>query len=89
MNSENDTDRTSRSGGESTSATPSIASLNRRLGTSPAPRMLTPSEIDLLRQGVREIAQLDKLTRTVGANNRPLQARNHRLLLAPGDVRRE
>ena len=34
-------------------------------------------------------AQLDKLTRTVGANNRPLQARNHRLLLAPGDVRRE
>ena len=34
-------------------------------------------------------AQLDKLTRTVGANNRPLQARNHRLLLAPGDVGQE
>ncbi|MCY4467102.1 MAG: carbonic anhydrase family protein [Thiotrichales bacterium] len=34
-------------------------------------------------------AQLDKLTRTVGANNRPLQARNHRLLLAPDDVRQE
>ena len=34
-------------------------------------------------------AQLDKFTRTVGANNRPLQARNHRLLLAPGDARRE
>ena len=33
--------------------------------------------------------QLDKFTRTVGADNRPLRARNHRLLLAPGDVRRE
>ena len=58
MNSENDTGRTSKSGGGNTSATPSIASLNRRLGTSPAPRMLTRSEIDLLRQGVREIAQV-------------------------------
>ena len=34
-------------------------------------------------------AQLDKFTRTVGANNRPLQARNHRLLLAPGNVHQE
>ena len=27
--------------------------------------------------------------RPVGADNRPLQVRNHRLLLAPGDVRQE
>ena len=34
-------------------------------------------------------AQLDELTRAVGANNRPVQMRNHRLLLAPGEVRQE
>ena len=34
-------------------------------------------------------AQLDKLIRTIGANNRPVQAKSHRLLLAPGDVRQE
>ncbi len=44
----------SRSGGANTSATPSIALLNRRLGTSPAPRMLTRSEIDLLRRCAKE-----------------------------------
>ena len=58
MNSENDTGRTSRNGGGNTSPTPSIALLNRSVGTSPAPRMLTRSEISLLRQGVREIAQV-------------------------------
>ena len=44
----------SRSGGASTSATPSIDLLNRRLGVSPAPRMLTPYEIDLLRKCAQE-----------------------------------
>ena len=58
MNFDNDTDRTSKAGGGNISATPSIASLNRRLGTSPAPRMLTPYEIDLLRQSMKEIAQV-------------------------------
>ena len=57
MNSNNDTGRTSRNGGGNTSATPSVALLNRRLGTSPAPRMLTPYEIDLLRQSKKEMAQ--------------------------------
>ena len=38
--------------------TPSTAKLNRRIGTSPAPRMLTPYEIDLLRQSKREISQV-------------------------------
>ena len=58
VNTENDTGRASRSGGGNISATPSIALLNRRLGISPAPRMLTRSGISLLRQGVREIAQV-------------------------------
>ena len=48
----------SKSGGLNSSATPSIALLNQRLGTSPAPRMLTPYEIDLLRQCVKETAEV-------------------------------
>ena len=58
MNSDNDTDRTSKAGGGKISTTPSIALLNRRLGTSPVPRMLTRYEIGLLRQGMKEIAQV-------------------------------
>ena len=58
MNSENDTGRTSRNGGGNTSATPSIALLNRSVGTSPAPRMLTPYEIDLLRRSKTEMARV-------------------------------
>ena len=38
--------------------TPSIALLNRTLGISPAPRMLTPYEIKLLRQSVKEVVQV-------------------------------
>ena len=38
--------------------TPSTALLNRRLGISPAPRMLTPYEIQLLRQSVEEVVQV-------------------------------
>ena len=44
-------------GGKSDSVTPSTRSLNQKLGTSPAPRMLKPSEIALLRQSKREIAR--------------------------------
>ena len=58
MTSEKDTAQTSKSGGKISSATPSIALLNQRLGTSPAPRMLTPSEIDLLRQCGKETAEV-------------------------------
>ena len=54
MSSEENTAQTSSIGGASSLATPSIALLNQRLGTSPAPRMLTPYEIDLLRQCVKE-----------------------------------
>ena len=49
-------DKISNSGGETGSVTPSTALLNHKLGTSPAPRMLTPSELELLRKSQREIA---------------------------------
>ena len=57
MSSDGNTGPSSRGGGRSVSATPSTALLNRRLGTSPAPRMLTPYEIDLLRRSAQEIAE--------------------------------
>ena len=58
MNSKRSTAQTSRSGGGSISATPSIVLLNRRLGISPDPRMLTRYEIDLLRQSAKEVAEV-------------------------------
>ena len=60
MNSETNTVGTSRSGGAATSVTPSTALLNRKLGTSPAPRTLTRSEIDLLRRSAMEIAHVTR-----------------------------
>ena len=42
--------------GKSDSVTVSTALLNRRLATSNAPRMLTRSEIELLRKSKQEIA---------------------------------
>ena len=47
----------SNTGGRSDSVTPSTRLLNQKLGTSPEPRRLTPSEIELLRQSKKEIAQ--------------------------------
>ena len=58
MNSENDTDRTPRSDNGGTSATPSTALLNRSVGTSPAPRMLTPYEVGLLRRSKQEMTRV-------------------------------
>jgi len=49
-----------KSGGKNDSVTPSTALLNRKLGTSPTPRMLKPSEIELLRRSKREIAETFK-----------------------------
>ncbi len=46
-----------KTGGSSISLTPSTRLLNQKLGTSLAPRRLTPSEIELLRQSKQEIAQ--------------------------------
>ena len=50
-------DPNSKPGGSTDSVTPSTRLLNQKLGISPAPRMLTPSEIVLLRQSKQEIAQ--------------------------------
>jgi hypothetical protein len=47
MNLETNTHNLSN-GGKITSVTPSTRLLNQRLAISPGPRMLTPSEIDLL-----------------------------------------
>ena len=47
----------SKTGGVPDSVTPSTRLLNQKLGTSCAPRTLTPSEIELLRQSKQEIAQ--------------------------------
>ena len=45
-----------KTGGFGTSLTTSTRLLNQKLGTSPEPRRLTPSEIALLRQSKQEIA---------------------------------
>ena len=58
MSSSENMESTLKAGGANTSVTPSIALLNQRLGTSPAPRMLTPSEVDLLRQCVKEASDV-------------------------------
>jgi len=46
-----------KTGGFTDSLTPSTRLLNQKLGTSPEPRRLTPSEIALLRQSKQEMAQ--------------------------------
>ena len=45
-----------KTGGSDISLTPSTRLLNQKLGTSPEPRRLTPSEIALLRQSKPETA---------------------------------
>ena len=57
MKSDNDTDQTSKKDGGN-GVTPSTALLNRMLGTSPTPRMLTRYEIHLLRQSKKEMSQV-------------------------------
>ncbi|MBS7350990.1 MAG: hypothetical protein KIG95_12710 [Comamonas sp.] len=44
-------------GGKNDSLTPSTRLLNQRQDTSFKPRMLTPSEIELLRRSKKEMAQ--------------------------------
>ena len=52
----NDTEQPSES--ENTRLTPSTVKLKRLIGTSPACRMLTPYEIELLRKSAQEVAQV-------------------------------
>ena len=60
MNSDNDTDEITENDGGNRSLTPSITKLKRMIGASPASRRLTPSEIDLLRQSAKEIAEVTR-----------------------------
>jgi hypothetical protein len=46
-------DRTSKNGGDKHSGLATIALPGQKLATSKTPRMLTPSEIDLLRQDLK------------------------------------
>ena len=43
---------------ENSGRTPSIVKLRRLLGPSPKPRMLTPTEIELLRKSTREVVEV-------------------------------
>ena len=52
----NDTEQPSE--GENTRSVPSAVKLKRLLGPSPAPRMLTPEEIELLRRCAQETAEV-------------------------------
>jgi hypothetical protein len=55
--------KNSNTGGKPDSLTPSTRLLNQKPGTLHAPRMLTPSEIALLRQSKQEIAQVAAKTK--------------------------
>ena len=54
----NDAGQPSGSKDENTRLIPSAVKLKRLIGTSPAYRMLTPDEIELLRKSVQEVAQV-------------------------------
>ena len=69
MNSNRSVNLASRRGGGNTSATPAIALLSRRLGTSPTPRMLTSYEVELLRQCAKEASEVAHEV-FAGANDR-------------------
>ena len=58
MSSDNDTLNTSQRDGGKISPTPAGDELKRRLGIAPTPRMLTLSEIVLLRQSKKEVLQV-------------------------------
>ena len=53
-----------KTGGSTDSLTPSTHLLNQRLGISPAPRRLTPYEIELLVRSKQELAAQAKATVT-------------------------
>ena len=69
MNSDVRTVQISSGGGKTISVTPSTALLIQKLGTSPAPRMLTPNEQELLRSSKNEMVEyLDQLDALEAAN---------------------
>ena len=58
MAKDNDAEQRSGSPDRPARTSPSAAKLKQILGDSPAPRMLTPYEIDLLRKAARETAEI-------------------------------
>ena len=63
-----------KTGGLDDSLTPSTRLLNQKLGTSPALRRLTPSEIELLLRSKQELAALAFAT--------PTRASTHKVVAA-------
>ncbi len=57
MQLENDAAWDSSNGGATGLVTPSTALLNRKLATWKGPRMLKPSEVDLLRRSKKEMVE--------------------------------
>jgi hypothetical protein len=64
-----------KTGGSNVSLTPSTRLLNQKLGTSPAPRRLTPSEIELLRSSKHELAALVSVRASLSAQASVVRAR--------------
>ena len=58
ISSDNDMCNTSKRDAGKVLATPAMDELKRRLGVAPTPRMLTLSEIALLRQSKKEVLQV-------------------------------
>ena len=58
MAKSNDIEQPSESKDENSGVPPSVVKLQRLIGPSPAPRMLTPYEIELLRKCVQETAEV-------------------------------
>ena len=63
-----------KTGGSDDSLTPSTRLLNQKLGISPALRRLTPSEIELLLQSKKELAEQ--------AFSTPTRASTHKVVAA-------
>jgi hypothetical protein len=63
-----------KTGGLLDSLTPSTRLLNQKLGTSPEPRRLTPSEIELLMQSKRELAEQAFATTTRASTHKIVAA---------------
>lgn len=55
--------------GQTSYITPSTAKLNQLLASSPGPRNLTPSEVELLRQSAKEIHQALREAKTTATSD--------------------
>ena len=71
MHLENDTAWNSSNGGATSLVTPSTALLNRKLAIWNGPRMLKPSEVDLLRQSKREMLEAIRAMVAIEAERQP------------------